>query len=496
LYFIIITILFVMPEFFFIESLGELYEQVQDHQIFPDSKTFVDSTPRDSVARIRSAYEADRKKPGFDLRSFVNEYFTLPTQLSTAYLSSGKTLEQHIETLWTVLRRVPSEASPISTLIPLPYPYIVPGGRFREIFYWDSYFTMLGLQESGHMDLVASMIENFAYLIEQVGFVPNGNRTYFLSRSQPPFFSLMLELLPADQQLHYLPCLEKEYAFWMDDLKHRLVVLDDGLALNRYWDNKCTVRPEAYREETLLAKRSGQAPEEIYLHIRAACESGWDYSSRWFSDGLNMESIETTNIIPVDLNCLLLHMEETLQRLYTAGEQHGKARDMENRATRRRTAIQRHCWNEELGFYVDYHIVKQQPQVDKLTLAAVFPLFFKLATDAQAQQVAHTIEKLFLHEGGLLTTLVQSGQQWDAPNGWAPLQWMAYVGLRNYGLTTLADTVSTRWRHNCERVYAETGMMMEKYDVVNVAARAGGGKHPNQDGFGWTNGVYIKLLRS
>lgn len=493
-----------MPDFFFIESLGELYEQVQGRQLFSDSKYFVDSAPRGTVPEILAAYKAQSKKAGFDLRLFVNDHFTLPTQLSTVYLSAGKTLLQHIDNLWTVLKRNPREA-PLSTLLPLPYPYIVPGGRFREIFYWDSYFTMLGLQEAGHMDLVESMINNFAYLVDQVGFIPNGNRTYFLSRSQPPFFALMLDLLPAMQRLQYLPQLEKEYDFWMsgadqlsagEPARHRVIRLPNGAVLNRYWDNKNTVRPEAYYEETLLAKRSGRPVDEIYRHIRAACESGWDYSSRWFKDGLHLNTIETADIIPVDLNCLLLYLEESLSRLYMQAGQTESATRLQQAALRRREAIQQYCWHEELGFYVDYHFVRQQPQTDKLTLAAVFPLYFKVATPQQAGRVAQRLEKSFLHAGGLLTTLVQSGQQWDAPNGWAPLQWMAFKGLQEYQLHELAKKVCERWLHNCETVYAATGMMMEKYDVVNIAAKAGGGKHPNQDGFGWTNGVYIKLLQA
>src|SRR5205814_1566689 len=153
------------------------------------------------------------------------------------------------------------------------------------------------LQVSRHIDLIQNMTDNFAWLANSLGFIPNGNRTYFLSRSQPPFFSLMLQLLSEEKGpgilLQYLPALEKEYAFWMDGIAtlnpsqpayRRVVLLPDKQVLNRYWDDKDTVRPEAYYEESRLAQRSGRPVQEVYRHLRAACESGWDYCSRWLRD--------------------------------------------------------------------------------------------------------------------------------------------------------------------------------------------------------------------
>jgi alpha,alpha-trehalase len=424
----------------------------------------------------------------------VNTHFTMPPEFSSHYLSDNKPLLQHIEELWTVLKRTPIQSTGISTLVPLPYPYIVPGGRFREIFYWDSYFTMLGLQVAGHIDLIEYMVQNFAYLASIIGHIPNGNRTYFISRSQPPFFSFMLELLAEEKGeailQQYLPALETEYAFWM---KERIVQLPDGSKLNRYWDSRQTVRPEAYTEESKLAQRSGRPLQQVYLDLRAACESGWDYSSRWLADGLHWETIETTNIIPVDLNCLLLHLEELLLKIYTLNHNTAKAKELQTAIHNRYTAIQQYCWNQEKGFYFDYHLTSQR-QTDVYSLAAVYPLFCNLSTPEQAASVTRILEEKFLCEGGLVTTLIRTGQQWDAPNGWAPLQWMAYKGLQHYGSTELANKVKERWLKTCEKVYHETGKMMEKYNVMDIDIKAGGGKYPNQDGFGWTNGVYLKLL--
>ena len=495
-------------QFFYIESLNGLYEAVQSQKIFPDAKHFVDCTPRTDPQAIVSEFEKLQHEPDFDLKLFINTHFIFPPEAPSGYLSANKPLLQHIEDLWTVLKRTPTIQSHNGTLIPLPEAYIVPGGRFREVFYWDSYFTMLGLQVSRHIDLIKSMTDNFAYLVQRIGHIPNGNRTYFLSRSQPPFFSLMVELLAeekGEEMLpHYLPALETEYSFWMEGASllsksqttHRHVVLmPDGSILNRYWDDKDTVRPEAYYEETKLANRSGRPVHDVYRNLRAACESGWDYCSRWLANGQQWETIETIHIVPVDLNCLLLHLEELLLKIYTMQHDAGRITAMQTAINKRFAAIQEYFWNKTYGFYFDYHLT-QQRQTGIYSLAAVYPLFFKVVSAEQAQQVAKIIEEKFLCEGGLVTTLYNTGQQWDAPNGWAPLQWLAYKGLQHYGLVELAAKVKDRWLKTCEKVYNETGKMMEKYNVMDVEVKAGGGKYPNQDGFGWTNGVYLKLLSS
>lgn len=177
-----------------------LFEAVQTGRVFPDNKTFVDMVPRnprESPASIVADYQRQRTQPGFNLTQFAQARFRLPTTDMATYRSNTAAgLRAHLDTLWTVLRRQPQDSvRQYSSLLPLPRPYLVPGGRFREVYYWDSYFTMLGLREANRMDLVRSMTDNFAYLINRYGFIPNGNRTYYLTRSQPPFFALMVQLL-------------------------------------------------------------------------------------------------------------------------------------------------------------------------------------------------------------------------------------------------------------------------------------------------------------
>ena len=263
--------------------------------------------------------------------------------------------------------------------------------------------------------------------------------------------------------------------------------------LNRYWDDRPVPRPEAYKEDiALAAEAEGRTAEEVYRNLRAAAESGWDFSSRWFADGESFATIRTTELIPVDLNSLMYHLEMTLAEAYgQRGEGTQRAR-MAKKAQERRRAIQRYCWSPDDRFYYDYDFVNEKTTGQR-TLAATYPLFFKLARQSEARAVAQVLEAQFLGPGGLRTTLSKTGQQWDAPNGWAPLQWVAAYGLQQYGYDRLAAEISQRWRANNERVYDNTGKLVEKYNVDDIELEAGGGEYPVQDGFGWSNGVYLKM---
>jgi alpha,alpha-trehalase len=488
---------------FFIESLHPLYEAVQCSGIFTDSKYFVDAVPKYSAEEIIAAYTAIKEDTSIDLKNFVETNFSLPAESVSEYSSAKKNITTHLNDLWEELKRTPAESG--GTLIPLPHEYIVPGGRFREVYYWDSYFTMLGLLVSKKKSLVENMIDNFAYLINEAGFIPNGNRTYYLGRSQPPFFALMVNILAEEKGdaifLKYQSAIEKEYQFWMkgaEQLNEKNTAIDHvvlpgaNTVMNRYWDANTVPRPEAFAEDIHIAKASDNTPETVYRHIRAAAESGWDFSSRWFADSSNMATILTADLIPVDLNCLLLYMEETLQHIYQLQNDVERVQLFQIKIEQRKSAIQEYCWNENEGCYFDYNFVSKK-QVVHFNLATVFPLFFNVATKEQATKVAALIQQKMLQPGGVVTTIYKTGQQWDAPNGWAPLQWMTYKGLKNYGFTTLAAQVKNNWLQNCEKVFAETGKMMEKYNVMDTTVSAGGGEYPNQDGFGWTNGVYLKM---
>ncbi|OON68229.1 alpha,alpha-trehalase TreA [Hymenobacter sp. CRA2] len=484
-----------------------VFEAVQLSRVFADSKTFVDARPKAAPAVIERAFQQQRPQPGFELRRFVETYFELPAPATSAYRSHVVAgLRHHLDTLWAVLRRQPQDSvGRYSSLIPLPRPYVVPGGRFREVYYWDSYFTMLGLRESGRADLIRGMVDNFASLISRYGFIPNGNRTYYLTRSQPPFFGPMVELLAqvqGDSVLRrYQPQLLREYAHWMagsDSLQpgqasRRAVRLPGGEVLNRYWDSGDYAREESYAEDVATARQSQQAAPTFYRHVRSAAASGWDFSTRWFGPAGTLASIRTTELVPVDLNCLLYGLELTLARSYRQQGNTAVAQDYQQRAERRRLAIRRYCWNEQLGWFVDYDLTARQPARIR-TLAAAFALYSEVASLAQARRVAAGLEKDFLKAGGLVTTLNHSGQQWDAPNGWAPLQYVAIEGLERYKQGKLARTIAQRWVATNVRVFEQTGKLLEKYNVEDTHVVAGGGEYPTQDGFGWTNGVLLRLM--
>ena len=492
-------------------DLGALFAAVQLSGLFADSKTFADARPLGAPAAIVADYLRHRGDPGFDLRAFVAAHFALPQPPPGGPPSdTSGTMEAHIRALWPVLTRAPPRGrAQRSSLIPLPAPYVVPGGRFREVYYWDSYFTMLGLARSGRTDLVRDMLDDFASLIERFGHIPNGNRTYYLSRSQPPFFAAMVGLYAAATDtahaLRYLGALEAEHAFWMDgsgrlqpgQAYRRVVRLAGGARLNRYWDDLAEPRPEAYRHDVALAAgvaAGGRAA--LYRNVRATAESGWDFSNRWLRDPSDLRTIRTTELVPVDLNSLLYGAERLMAALlrYRRGAGDGAAAARYDSAwAARRSALRSLAYDSATGFYYDVLWRTGERVVDRPTLAAAVPLYVGLATPLEGRAVAARLEREFLKPGGFVTTLVASGQQWDAPNGWAPLEWMAIEGVRRYGRAGLADTAAARWLALNRRVYHATGRMMEKYDVVDPARPAGGGEYPAQDGFGWTNGVALAL---
>ena len=493
-------------------DLGSLFHAVQLSGIFPDSKTFVDARPLFPPSVIAARYDSARGVAGFDLRAFVERQFQLPRPVGEGVAvdtTRARTMEDHIRALWPVLTRPPDTADARSSLIPLPRPYIVPGGRFREIYYWDSYFTMLGLVASGRTDLVRSMLDNFAHLVETIGHIPNGNRTYYLSRSQPPFFAAMVGLYATAtdtaQALRYLDALEAEHAFWMDGAERlapagayrRVVRLADGSLLNRYWDDRAEPRPESYRPDYELAQTLPEGQREaLYRNVRATAESGWDFSSRWMRDPKDLRTLETTELVPVDLNSLLYHAEVTIAALRRVRGRPGD-REVADRfagaAEDRRRALVTATYDSGTGFFYDVRWQSGARVTDRPTIAAAAPLYFGLATPEQGRAVAARLERDFLKPGGFVPTLIASGQQWDAPNGWAPLEWLAIEGVRRCGRADLADRARDRWLALNRRTYQATGKMTEKYDVVDLQRRAGGGEYPTQDGFGWTNGVALAL---
>jgi alpha,alpha-trehalase len=487
------------------DTYQELFHQVQTRRIFPDGKTFVDAVPRRAPARILADYRAHKRFSDTELKRFVRANFVVPEAGATPKPSKARPpLKAHIAALWPHLTRPPVKPVAGGSALAMAKPFVVPGGRFREIYYWDSYFTMLGLKADGRDDLVESMIDDFGGLIDAYGHIPNGARTYYLSRSQPPFFYAMVGLSPAARDpaayKARVALMRREHAFWMDgekDLRpgqahRRVVALADGTVLNRYWDDRATPRDESYREDLETALKSSRPAADVFRELRAGAESGWDFSSRWMADGQTLATIQTTSIAPVDLNSLMYGLEQAITQGCSILGDWRCVEDFDKRAKARKAAIDAWLWSPETGAYLDLQW-KTGQRLDRLSAATFYPLFVGAADEKKAHVVARKAWDALLAPGGLRTTTVRTGQQWDAPNGWAPLQWIAVSGLRRYGEDALAGEIAKRWLVTVEREYKASGKMLEKYDVEEAKA-GGGGEYPTQDGFGWTNGVARLLL--
>lgn len=491
-------------------EFGKLFRAVQLAGVFPDQKTFADAVPLKPPAAVMADYDRQKRMPGFDLKAFVAGQFQRPRQFDVFKPEAGKSIEAYISDAWDALQRQPDEIEPFSSLLPLPRPYVVPGGRFREIYYWDSFFVMVGLEQDGRGALARDMLANIASLIDRYGHMPNGNRSYYLSRSQPPFFCLMVELVAAhdgDEVLvKDLPELKAEYDYWMDGADalapgsayRHVLRLPDGVVLNRFWDDRAAPRDESFRQDVETARHTNRAAAEVYRDLRAGAESGWDFSSRWLADGQHLWTIRTTDIAPVDLNALMLHLERTLAKAFRLKGDAEAAQRYEAFAEKRGAAMQRLMWNAHGGFFADY-LWREARQSGVLSAATVVPLYVGVATPEEAHAVAASLREKLLEPGGLSATTTATGQQWDRPNGWAPLQFLAIEGLIAYGERDLAREITARWMGKTMAGYAATGVLVEKYNVEQEGdgsggGGGGGGEYPLQVGFGWTNGVLAKLM--
>jgi alpha,alpha-trehalase len=380
----------------------------------------------------------------------------------------------YIDGFWShLIRHNPVD---VQTLIGLPRPYVVPGvgAMFQEMYYWDSFFIGLGLLETEHDSLVLDMCDNMAWMIERFGMVPNGSRFYFLSRSQPPFFTQMVRLALRVHEARNTPTetlfvwlmrmitlAESEYAtVWQGIAQphHRLVYA----GMSRYFDIN-------------------------FLDMLASCESGWDHSTRcgdrWLSH------------LPVDLNALLYQMERDLQMLTEAVGDPNRAAQWAARAEAREANFTNIFWDEEAGIFLDYDFSCGASDPTP-TLAGFYPLWVGLATEEQAHRIVEEWLPRFQQTGGLVTSLdSQEGRQWAWPNGWAPLQWIVAEGLDRYGYHAEAEQIRTAWCDTCAAYYARTGVLWEKYNVVDAATEGEAGLYGHVTGFGWTNGVFVDFAR-
>ena len=403
-------------------------------------------------------------------------------------------------------------------LLYLPYPYVVPGGRFNEMYGWDSYFIQIGLLQDGEIELAQNMVDNFVYQIEHYGAILNANRTYYLTRSQPPFLTRMiLGVFSQTQDKQWLestlPAIEDYYCYWTTPPK-----FNSETGLSRYFDKGEGPAPEvinpeyvaksgnhydrvkqyyrthevdAYDVSQYYNQETDQLTPLFYKGDRSVRESGFDPSHRF-----GPFSVEIIHYTPVCLNTLLYQMEvDTAEIKQILGSQEESQRWREL-AQQRLELINRFLWDEEAGLYFDYNY--QTGQRRSYEFATTFyPLWAGAASKDQAQQVVKNLSK-FEVAGGLLTSTVETGNQWDAPFGWAPLQLIAVQGLRRYGYNEDADRLAQKFISLVVKEFEENGTIVEKYDVVRRSSKVSNtirrGRTSNEIGFGWTNAAIIEFL--
>lgn len=404
---------------------GEQFDAVQTAQIFPGRKTFVDVAPNiDPAAIIIRLYQRQKCLPGFLLQAFVDQSFTL--SLDQSMMPPNHTLDGHFHWLWPKLIHTMREGPSNSSLIALPKPGMVRGGHSREGCYWDTCFTMLGLQEAGRGDFVDSVFDDFAHRIDTIGHVPNNSCTYFVSCVQPPFFGNMVSLaaLGCAAYRTYLMAWRKEHAYWMQ-IAHkepsgaatgRVVAMPDGSVLQRYWDASDTPREKSCVENRQTARQGrGQPVAAVWRDLRVAAESGWEFSSRCFCDNTTLATIHTVSIVFVDLDGLIFNLETTIAKQCLVVIDLACITEFTQRVARREAAINRYLWNPN-DYYGDYdwqHGLRR----DNLSAAALYPLFTGVAQPAPAMRAARQVGQRLLQPDELATITHRTGKPWDAPNG-------------------------------------------------------------------------------
>ncbi|KAG0555208.1 hypothetical protein KC19_12G152100 [Ceratodon purpureus] len=530
------------------ESLGGGHEVAGEEDVEFDPKLYVDLPLKGSLQVTAAAFQAlPRGTAGFvepdTLKEFLKEYFYEAGSDLVPYTPSDHVANPEgflprvqnaaarawglkVHSLWPSLTRLVSpevERQPDRhTLLPLQHPFVVPGERFREVYYWDSYWVIRGLLASKMTETAAGMVDNFLGIVDTHGFIPNGSRTYYENRSQPPFLGRMVRAVffaTGDLSLanRALPLLLEEYKFWTRD-PYQVVVRDvQGREhkLSRYsalWDKP---RPECSTiDKSIAGGFSKSKKKQIFRNIATAAESGWDFSSRWMGDGETLSSMKTASIIPVDLNAFLLQMECDIAFFARAVNNDKLFKHFTWAAEARRRAFDAILWNESMGQWLDYWLPLQKPadarknvyswdssMSNRNIYASNFvPLWCSIFQpgDSRIDQVVEALSSSDLVQpGGIATSLKETGQQWDFPNAWAPLQHMIIEGLVMSGsrkAIAMAQTISHSWLRSNYMSFQRTGHMVEKYDARYCGKVGGGGEYTIQTGFGWSNGVVLILL--
>ncbi|CAK7317786.1 TREH [Vulpes lagopus] len=512
---------------------GELLHQVQMAKLYQDDKQFVDmplnSAPDQVLQHFRElAATHNQSIPPEQLRAFIQEHFQAGEQelqpwTPEDWKDSPQFLQKisdpklrawggQLHELWKRLGKkvkpeVLSHPEQFS-LIYAAHPFIVPGGRFTEFYYWDSYWVMEGLLLSEMPRTVKGMLQNFLELVRIYGHVPNGARVYYLQRSQPPLLTLMMDRYVSHTNdtaflRDNIGTLALELDFWT---QNRTVSVSSGgksYVLNHYAVPYGGPRPESYSKDAELANTLPEGDREtLWAELKAGAESGWDFSSRWLVGGPNpklLSSTRTSKFVPVDLNAFLCQAEELMSNFYSSLGNSVQATKYRNLWQQRLTAMKAILWDEEKGAWFDYDLENRKKNLEFYP-SNLTPLWSGCFSDPNVvDKVLKYLEdsQILTYQYGIPTSLQNTGQQWDFPNAWAPLQDLVIRGLAKSPsprAQEVAFQLAQNWVRTNFEVYSRDSAMYEKYDISNGGQPGGGGEYEVQEGFGWTNGVVLMLL--
>ncbi|KAL3666206.1 hypothetical protein V7S43_008995 [Phytophthora oleae] len=533
---------------------GELLHQVQMQELFPDSKHFVDMPIKatSSVDAVLTQFQElqstfnNKTEWKTQLFAFVDRHFDppgaelvpvtppdykegeVPPQIATIDDERLRGWAMELHKLWKVLARVPVSVSvdqesrssflrslPVKTLVrdlSGENVLVVPGGRFRESYYWDSYWIVQGLLVSGLRRTARGVVNHLLEYVDEFGFVPNGGRVYYLTRSQPPMLSDMIRLVAKlddgkTWDLQYLratvPLLEREYEFWLHRGTHshavEVPIEGETFVLNRYVAHAGEPRPESYREDVRTASTTTDKAS-LYDEIIASAESGWDFSSRWFKDYATLSTIRTSRVIPVELNAILHRVELNLAKFHELLGNSVAMTRFKDAAKTREKAMDAVLWSEADGCWKDY-LLDSREHSPVVSVANYSPLWGRATHSLDSSRLEKMVASLeasgLVQEGGVQTTTSVTGQQWDAPNAWPPLQDLLIEGLQEAGTVkarALAKRLVQTWVKAGFVAWQKTGLMFEKYNAQQLGGVGDGGEYTPQFGFGWSNGVILTFL--
>ncbi|KAG2241939.1 hypothetical protein HID58_078103 [Brassica napus] len=516
------------------------------NEITPDPKFYIDLSLKlpHHLSTVEAAFNdltsgsRDLPVPVKKLEKFVHEYFddakdlvphepedfvTDPFEfLLNVENDQVRQWAREVHGLWkTLCYRVSDsvrESPDRHTLLPLPEPVIIPGSRFKEVYYWDSYWVIKGLMTSKMFTTAKGIVTNLMSLVETYGYALNGARAYYTNRSQPPLLSSMVyEIYNATQDEELvrkaIPVLLKECEFWNSG-KHKVVIRDasgNDHMLSRYYAMWNMPRPESYvfDQESASAFSNTVEKQRFLRDIATAAETGCDFSTRWMRDPPNFATMATTSVVPVDLNVFLLKMELDIAFMMDiCGDKNGSERFVKASEAREK-AFETVFWNEKAGQWLDYWLSSDgdEPETWKAenqntnVFASNFAPIWISSFNSDENLVKKVVKALknsgLIAPAGILTSLKNSGQQWDYPNGWAPQQEIIVTGLARSGVKEakeIAEEIARRWIRSSYSVYNTSGSIHEKLNVAEFGEYGGGGEYKPQTGFGWSNGVILAFL--